>query len=1059
MRTHSFIKLTLLGLLLVGVHSGSWALAQDADAPVDASFLSALEWRFVGPYRGGRVVAVAGDANEPLVFYFGAAHGGVWKTTDAGTRWRNVSDGFFRFPAVGGLDVSLSDPDVIFAGTGEGLQRQYISPGDGVYKSTDGGETWTHVGLREIRHISRVRIHPTNPDIVYVAAMGDMFGPNPDRGVYRTTNGGETWERILHRGETAGAVDLSIDSTNPNVVIAALNHHVTYMWDEESGGPSTGLFKSTDGGDTWTDITRNPGMPKALIGKICVAISPADSNRVYAFIEADGGEGGIYRSDDGGATWQMTHQDPAKMEIPNSYNHITADTRDRDVVYIQPIGGLHKSTDGGRTFNRVPLKNWDPHALWIDPNDTNRMIEGGDGGASVTLNGGESWSSLENQPTADLLSLAVDDQEPYWVYGAQNDNSHIAIPSRTDDRSIGWTHYLPLPAGEGGHTAVKPDGSVVYACDRTRMVRFDRETGQAPQITVWPEWVFGTPAKDIKYRFYYSDPVLLSPHDPGVLYTAAQYVFRSTDEGHSWDTISPDLTRNRQDVMGEISGGPISSNASSLFHVSLIRTLAESPLQEGELWVGTDDSTVQVSRDGGESWRDVSPPDLPEWTTITAIDVSPHRRGTVYVSGEAHRVSDRTPYLYKTTDYGSTWQRITNGIRENDYSWVIREDPVRPGLLYAGTETGAYVSFDAGDSWQSLQRNLPPVMVMHMVVKDDDLVVATHGRGFWIMDNISSLRQITPDVASAPVHLFEVAPALRQLRGGRGWTRIKSPDVARNPPRGVMIDYSLAQEPAGEVRLSITDAGGEIIQQFSSRPKEDSAGAVGGLVGGIEGVAKEPRGSGDDPKPSTRAGMSRFLWDMRYPGTQMPPSPGALDGYMSVDYSPPTPPIAPPGLYMVRLSVDGRTLEQPFEIRKDPRVKASDADLRAQFELMVDIRDRFSEVADTVMNIREVRAQVEGRRAELPEDSRVKADGILKQLREIEGTLTIWMGSEAHPMMWSPPGLTEKLSSLSGAVIAGDARPTKSMYAVFEDLSARFEVQRKRLNQIIEQEVGPLLSP
>ena len=1023
-------------LVLFGCRNGSRDLGTDkvshADYPsVDASFLSALEWRFVGPYRGGRVLAVAGNPDDPLVYYFGAAHGGVWKTTDAGRNWRNVSDGFFKFPAVGGLDVAISDPKVIYAGTGEGLQRQFISPGDGVYKSTDGGETWTNVGLQKTRHIARLRIHPADPDIVYVAAMGDMFGPNPERGVYRTTDGGETWERILYRGESAGAVDLCIDPTNPKVVIAALNHHVTYPWDEESGGPSTGLFKSTDGGDTWTDITRNPGMPKGLIGKICIAISPANPSRVYAFIEADEDEGGIYRSDDGGSTWQLTHQDPGKLEIPNSYNHITADPQDPDVVYIQPITGLLKSTDAGRTFKRVPMKNWDPHALWIDPNDSRRMIEGGDGGASVTLNGGESWSSLENQPTADLLSLAVDDQEPYWLYGSQNDNSHIGIPSRTDDRSIGWTHYLHIPVGEGGQTAVKPDGSVVYANDRSRTARFDRETGLAPLISVWPEWVFGTPAKDIKYRFYYSFPVLVSPHDPGVLYTAAQYLFRSIDEGQSWDEISPDLTRNRQDVMGEISGGPISSNASSLFHVSLIRVIAESPLKEGELWVGTDDSTVQVSQNGGRNWRNVSPPELPEWTTITAIDVSPHKQGTVYISGERHRVSDRTPYLYKTTDYGDTWKRITEGIRKNDYSWVIREDPVRPGLLYAGTETGAYVSFDAGASWQSLQSNLPPVMVMHMLVKDNDLVVATHGRGFWIMDNISSLRAITPEVASAPVHLFEVVPAIRQPRGGSGWTG--STDAARNPPKGVMIEYHLAQAPTSEVMLTIMEANGEIIRQFSSKSKGRRS-------------------------PSTKAGMNRFFWDMRYPGTQMPPAAGALDGFMSIDYSPPSSPTAPPGRYIARLSVDGQDYEQPFEIRKDPRIKASAADLRAQFDLMVDIRDLYSEVADTVIRIREVRAKLDGRRAKLPEDSRVEVDRILEQLREIEGILTIWMGSKAHPMMWSPPGLTEKLSSLSGAVGGAYAKPTKSMYAVFEDLSERFEVQRKRLNQLIEKEVGPLLS-
>jgi photosystem II stability/assembly factor-like uncharacterized protein len=1023
-------------LVLFGCGNGSRDLGTEevvhTDYPsVDASFLSALEWRFVGPYRGGRVTAVAGIPDDPLVYYFGAAHGGVWKTTNAGRNWRNVSDDFFKFSAVGGLDVSPSNPEVIYAGTGEGLQRQFISPGDGVYKSTDGGETWANVGLRETRHIARLRIHPTDPDIVYVAAMGDMFGPNPERGVYRTTDGGESWERILYRGETAGAVDLCIDLTNPRIVIAALNHHVTYPWDEESGGPTTGLFKSTDGGDTWTDITRNPGMPQGLVGKICITISPARSNRVYAFIEADEGEGGIYRSDDGGSTWQLTHQDPGKMEIPNSYNHITADPQNPDVVYIQPITGLHKSTDSGQTFKYVPMENWDPHALWIDPNDSRRMIEGGDGGASVTLNGGESWSSLKNQPTADLLSLAVDDQEPYWIYGAQNDNRHIGIPSRADDWSIGWTHYLPIPAGEGGQTAVKPDGSVVYACDRSRMLRFDRETGQAPHISVWPEWVFGTPVKDVKYRFYYSFPVLLSPHDPGMLYTAAQYVFRSTDEGQSWDQISSDLTRNRQDMMGEISGGPISSNASSLFHVSLIRTLAESPIKKGELWVGTDDSTIQVTQDGGGNWLDVSPPDLPEWTTITAIDVSSHRPGTVYISGERHRVSDRTLYLYKTTDYGNTWQRITNGIRENDYSWVIREDPVRPGLLYAGTESGAYVSFDAGDSWLSLQRNLPPVMVMHMVVKDDDLVVATHGRGFWILDNISALRAITPEVSSAPVHLFEVVPAIRQLRGGSGW--MGSADAARNPPSGVMIEYYLAHSPDSEAILTVMEADGKIIKQFSSE-------------------------SDESPVPTTSKGTNRFFWDMRYPSTQMPPAAGTLNGFLSVDYSPPSPPVAPPGQYIVRLSVDGQAYEQPFEIRKDPRVKANDADLSAQFELMVNIRNRFSEVADAVIRIREVRAQVDRRRAELPEKSRVEAAGILEQLREIEGILTIWMGSQDHPMMWSPPGLTEKLSSLSGAVGAADAKPTQSMYAVFEDLSERFEVQRKRLNQLIEKEVGALMS-
>ncbi len=994
---------------------------------VDDSFLSAIDWRFIGPYRGGRVLAVAGTIDNPLVYYFGAAHGGVWKTTDAGLNWRNVSDEYFEFPAVGALDVSFSHPKVIYVGTGEGVQRQFISPGDGVYRSMDGGDTWTNVGLKDTRHIARLRIHPTDPKIVYVAAMGDMFGPNPERGIYRTKDGGENWEQVLYKGDTTGGVDLTFDPDNPDVILASMNHHVTLPWDEESGGPTSGLFRTTDGGDSWTDISRNPGMPTGLIGKICVSISPADSSRVYAFIEADQGEGGIYRSDDGGATWQRTHTDPGKMEIPNSYNYITADSQDADVVYIQPLIGLLKSVDAGNTFEEVPMQNWDPHALWIDPNDSRRIIEGGDGGASVTLNGGESWSSLINQPTADLLSLAVDDQEPYWVYASQNDNGHIAIPSQTDDPTISREHYVPLPVGEGGKTAVTPDGSVIYANDRSRTVRIDMESGEAPQVSVWPEWVFGTPAKYIPYRFYYSFPILLSAHEPNALYTAAQFLFRSTDEGQTWQTISPDLTRNRQADMGEISGGPISSNASSLFHTSVIRTIAESPLQAGELWVGTDDSNVQVSRNDGESWQDVSPPDLPEWTTITAIDVSHHRPGTVYISGEGHRVSDRTPYLYKTTNYGETWQRITDGIQENDFTWVIREDPERPGLLFAGAETGAYVSFDDGDNWQSLQGNLPPVLVMHMQIKDDDLVIATHGRGLWILDNISSLRAITHEVAVAPVYLFGVAPVYRHLRGGRGWTKLYS--GAANPARGVTFEYYLAEATTDPVTVTITEPDGDLIRELTG-------GAEDGLT--------------------ADKGMNRFVWDMQYPGTVMPPPNGALDGFISVDYSPPTSPVAPPGQYKVKLTAADQTIERDFEIRKDPRIKASNDDLRAQFELMVDIRDRFTAVSDTVLEIRKVRTALNERRADLPAGS--DADAILGELRQIEGTLMIWMGSEAHPMMWSPPGLTEKLSSLSNAVNSGDARPTISMYAVFANLTERFERQRDRFNQIVDKELALSLS-
>ena len=744
---------------------------------VDESFLRALEWRQLGPFKGGRSSAVAGDPTDPLVFYMGTAHGGVWKTNDAGLFWRNVSDPFFKRAPVGAMDVSRSNPNVIYVAMGESTTRQDPTPGDGVYKSTDAGLTWTHVGLSDIGHFSKILIHPTNPDIVFAAAMGDLFGTNPQRGVFRTKDGGKTWERVLFKSDQAAACDLTMDPRNPNILLASLNQFRRFPWDEMSGGPDTGLYKTTDGGSTWKDITRSPGLPKGVVGKIGISISPARPTRVYAIIEA--ADGGVYRSDDSGATWQKVFDDREQRREPASYLHITADPQDPDTVYVQHVQ-VWKSTDGGKTFTTLPMRHSDHHALWIDPRDNTRIIDGSDGGASVTLNGGHSWSSIDNQPTADLFSLAIDNQDPYNVYASQNDNQHIGIPSRTAGAGISFPHYMELAGGEGGQTAVKPDGSVVYACDRTTIIRYDRTTGQQRNISVWPEDQFGAPPKDVRYRFYYSFPTYLSPHDPNVLYTGAQFLFRSTNEGDSWEKISPDLTRNRVDKMQKTPGGPITPTASSLYYVSLIRAITESPLAKGELWVGTDDSNVQVTRDAGKTWENVSPKDLPEFTTITAVDVSPHDRGTAYLAGNRVRVSDQAPYFYKTTDYGRTWQKITNGIRENDFAYVIREDPGRRGLLFAGTETGAYVSFDAGASWQSLQRNLPPVAVAYMLVKNDDLVVATHGRGFWIMDNIAALRQITPEVVSAPAHLFQVPVTERRgggRRGGFGEGRAARPGV------------------------------------------------------------------------------------------------------------------------------------------------------------------------------------------------------------------------------------------------------------------------------------------
>ncbi len=1014
-----------------------------AQAPTyDPNILNGLSWRFVGPVRGGRSVAVAGDAANPLVFYFGSAHGGVWKTLDGGTYWRNVSDGYLKTAPIGAIDVSLSNPAVVYVGMGEALTRQDITPGDGVYKSVDGGATWTHVGLATTRHIAKIRIHPTNPDIVFVAAAGDMFGTNPDRGIFRTTDGGTTWKRVLYKSDRASAVDLVIDPTNPNILFASLDQLERLPWTEMSGGPDSGLYKSTDGGDSWTEITKNPGLPKGVVGKIGIALSPPRPARLWTLIEAE--DGGVFRSDDSGATWQRVNDRHDLRRAPASYMHIVADTRDADTVYV-PSYDLHKSTDGGKTFTTIPMAHGDHHALWIDPRNSSRMIEGNDGGATVTLDGAASWSTQLNQPTADLFSLAIDDRYPYWMYGAQNDNTHVSTPSQTKEGAIPWSANEPLPGGEGGQTAVRPDGSVVYAADRAGIERFDRRTGQSTNISVWPDDEFTFATKDVKYRFYYTFPVVLSPHDPSVLYTAANQVFRTTNEGVSWDAISPDLTRNRQDKMQKIPGGPITSMWSSLYWVSLIQAIAESPLKKGELWVGTDDSTIQLTRNGGTSWENVSPRDLGEWTTITNIEVSPHDPGTAYVAANRYRVSDRAPYFYRTTDYGHTWRKITDGIRENDFAWVIREDPARRGLLYAGTETGAYVSFDAGSSWQPLQHNLPAVQVRNMLVKGHDLVIATHGRGFWILDNLSPLRQLTADVTTAAAHLFDIEPAYRYLpeqtlsphrpirpglqfartsdtvvyedrRDADGLARRVFLNAGENPPGGVTIDYALKQT-AAETVLTILDASGAVVKRFSSKAQD---------------AAWLP----------ARAGLNRFAWDMRYPAARQRPIP---QGFVSAEYPRAQAPVAPPGRYVARLTSGGQQYERPFEIRRDPRLTATDDDLQAEFDLMVRISKRLSEVTDALDRLGKAREQL----ASKPADAAAVKD----KLQAIESALTRIPGP--NPNMLPPKALNDRLAALSGEVQHADARPTRPMYAVFDDLSAAVAKQLQLLDQIAPAHATP----
>ena len=899
---------------------------------VEAELTQGLKWRCIGPPRGGRVVAVAGHPTQREVFYFGACAGGVWKSEDAGTSWENISDGYFNSAAIGALAVSQADPNVIYAGTGETTIRLDVSYGDGMYRSTDGGSTWQHLGLEETRHIGAIRVDPGDPDRVYVAAMGHAFGPNAERGVYRSLDGGRHWQQVLFRSDRAGAVDLSLDATNPRILYASFWQAQRTFWNLSSGGPDSSLYKSVDGGDTWREITGNSGLPSGIKGKMGVAASPARGGRVWAIVEAE--KAGLYRSDDGGATWELMTDERSLIERPWYYCHVFADPRDEDTVWVANLR-LWKSTDGGRTFAEVTTPHGDNHALWMDAADTRRMIEGNDGGACVSFNGGASWSTIYNQLTAQFYRLDTDNRFPYRVYATQQDNSSIAVPSATEFGAIAWTDCYPAGTGESGAIAVDPgDDNILYLGavgsspgGAGALQRYDHKTRQIRLINVWPEEYFGWGAGDLKYRFSWTFPISFSPHDPQALYAAGNQIFRSRDQGSSWEAISPDLTRCDADKL-KVSGGPLTKDASGAENYGTVYAFAESPLQEGLMWAGSDDGLVHISRDGGGDWRDVSPPDLPEWALIGCIEASRHTAEAAYVAATRYKLDDYGAYLYKTEDGGRTWRDI-GGLPAGQITRVVREDPVCAGLLYVGTETGVYVSLDDGVNWRPLQGDLPVVPVYDLVVKDGDLVAATHGRSFWILDDIAPLRQLAEDSRREGACLFEPSPAYRRwLQWGAYWKRDAGEgkhymtglggaamyrqnevedggwgrrylDAGENPPQGALVYYWLEEKPEEPLLLSFLDAEDREIISFSSR--ED---------------AKETEEDGDETEvaevhaPSRRPGLNRFVWDMRYPDASPLAGPDTKKGTNG--------PLAPPGPYQVVLEVGTQTWRQSFEICKDP---------------------------------------------------------------------------------------------------------------------------------------------
>ena len=1043
--------------------------------------LKAIQWRLIGPFRGGRSTAVTGVASQPMVYYFGGTGGGVWKTTDGGINWEPITDGsVFGTGSVGAIGLSDSDPNTIYVGMGESAIRGNVSHGDGVYKSTDAGKTWKRVGLEDTRQISRIRVNPKNPDIVYVAAQGHVWSPNADRGVFRSKDGGKTWQKILYRSDKAGASDLIIDPTNANILYAGFWEVYRKPWTLESGGSGSGVFKSTDGGDTWVEITRNPGLPKSTIGIVGVTVSPANPDRLWAIIEAE--DGGVFRSDDAGKTWTKTNDQRNLRQRAWYYSRIYADPKNADTVYVLNTG-FYKSNDGGKTFTGIGVPHGDNHDLWIAPDDPSRMIESNDGGANVSFNGGKSWTE-QDQATAQFYRVTLDNDFPYHIYGAQQDNSTIRIASRNTDSGIRETDWYDVGGGESGWIAPSPkDSEIVFAGSYGGLItRLDHRTGQLRDVSPYPNNPMGAGADVLKYRFQWNFPILFSPHDANTLYTGGNVLFRSTNEGQTWEVISPDLTRDDKSKQGS-SGGPITKDNTSVEYYATIFTVMESPLQKGVIWTGSDDGVVQLTRDGGKTWTNVTPKKdlMPEWIQINSIEASPHDPATAYVAATMYKWDDNRPYLYKTTDFGKTWKRITNGIPATAFTRVIREDPNKRGLLYAGTETGLYVSFDDGGNWQSMQFGFPVVPITDLAIhkREQDLVAATQGRSFYIFDDLPFVHQLMDAGGMAAIKQTKLFQPENPYRMDGGTPPLPATaTVGRNPANGAVVYYSLKSKPTSDVVLEFLDASGKSIQKFTGKPAKATAAAqpspapspsatvqppgqpTPSPAAQATPASEEPQAGGEEPggfgaprQPpvTTDVGVNRFVWDLRYPESVRFPGMILWAGEMRG-------PRVSPGMYQVRLTVDGQTTSQSFEVKADPRLSTSAADYAKQLELGLKIRDKVTETHNAIIQIRDVRKQVDDLLKRVAGQPGFKvindaATPLKKNLTAVEESLYQTKNRSSQDPLNFPIRLNNKLAALAGVVQSADAAPTDQSYAVYDELVVQIDAQLAKLAQVMKTEV------
>jgi len=1009
--------LTLLPLTAPGAEPTSTA---DTTPAVNAKLFNALAWRGIGPYRGGRALAVAGIPGDATTFYFGAVAGGVWRTTDAGATWVPLTDDT-RISSVGALAIAPSNPKIIYVGTGEAAPRGDMTYGDGVYESTDGGKTWRNVGLEDTRQIGALIIDPHDPDIVLVAALGHAFGPNTERGVFRTSDGGKTWTKVLYRDSSTGAIDVTFDPHDSHIVYAALWQARRLPWNFSSGGPGSGLYRSTDGGLHWTQLKGN-GLPQGILGRIHVSVSGADSRRIYAMIEAV--EGGLYRSDDAGEHWQRVNTDGRLSQRAWYFSTILADPQDRDTVYAENTG-LFRSIDAGKTFQLLPARHGDHHGIWIDPTNHDRIIEASDGGASISFDHGKTWSTELNQPTAQFYHVAVDQRFPYYVYGAQQDNTSVAIASMDDEGAIVDRDWYDVFSGECGFVIPDPrDADIVYGTSENFIGRFNKHTMQLETISVWPIDASGHAAKDLEHRFNWTSPLMMSPFDPDTLYYGMERLYRTTNDGASWQAISPDLTRNDKSKQ-QASGGPITKDITSVEYYDTIFAIAGSPLRRGMIWVGTDDGLIQLTHNDGGSWSDVTPAAMPQWGTVSMIEPSRYDADTAYVAVDRHKLDDLKPYVFKTTDAGRTWTRIDADIPQGSFVHAVREDSVRPELLYAATETGVFVSFDSGAHWQSLELNLPRSPVHDLVVKGDDLVVATHGRSFWILDDVTPLRQVAAAGRASIAYLYTPEPSYHLYYPDSVDAR---PPAGQNPPAGVLIDYYLPSAAHAPLTIDILDEHGAAVRHLSSVESKEA-----------EQPPEWPDQVSPEEKLPAQAGMNRFLWNLRYDDPVQ--IPGAF-------YSgePPRGPIALPGKYTLRLSYGDYTQSVPLEIRVDPRVKGSLDGLKEKFALAMEVYHDQDALHRAVNDIRAFKAQANAVLSQSSGrgDARALAHDahrLIEQTSRIEGQLmqVNAKGSEAN--LNFPGRLNEQIYSFAGLLDDADTAPNAQEIETYAGLHGNLDTQ------------------